>query len=251
MERDTKPTLISPICLVSNADKPGSVVSANGRFVAFELFFNIVPDSNNGRNDIFHRDLQTGVTKLVSVNLSGTGGGNGDSQNPAISADGRYVAFESLASNLVALDTTTQSDVFVYDAQTSVTTLVSVNSEGTGSGNLGSVKPTISANGRVVAFQSSASNLSSIDANNFDDIFTRDLQTGTTSLVSCNATCSASGNGNSFMSNVPKDKAPRANIRMITSYRLESRATDLVNSYGSNGFTEVLRAIYRLEQPRS
>jgi Tol biopolymer transport system component len=70
------------------------VVSANGRFVAFESFaFNIIPDGSNGRKDIFYRDLQTGVTKLVSVNLSGTGGGNGDSQNPSIRADGRYVAF--------------------------------------------------------------------------------------------------------------------------------------------------------------
>src|SRR4026208_1025382 len=110
-----KPVLIS----IQNADvASGSglsedpVVSANGRFVAFESFsFNIVPDGSNGRKDIFHRDLQTGVTTLISLNVSGTGGGNGDSQNPAISADGRYVAFESSADNLVANDNNASSDV--------------------------------------------------------------------------------------------------------------------------------------------
>ncbi|HXQ74816.1 MAG TPA: Calx-beta domain-containing protein [Pyrinomonadaceae bacterium] len=126
------------------------VVSANGRFVAFESFaFNIIPDDDNGRKDVFYRDLQ-GVTTLVSVNLSGTGGGNGDSQNPAISADGRYVAFESRAGNLVANDSNNSLDVFVRDMQTGITTLVSINTFGTGSGNGESFRPTISANGQGI-----------------------------------------------------------------------------------------------------
>lgn len=217
------------------------VVSANGRFVAFESFaFNIIPDGNNGRKDIFYRDLQTGVTKLVSVNSSGTGGGNGDSENPAISADGRYVAFQSRASNLVANDSNTFLDVFVRDMQTGVTTLVSVNSAGTGSGNGDSFTPTISANGKVVVFQSSSSNLSSIDTNNKQDVFARDLQTGTTHLVSCNVGCTASGNEDSFLPNVPKDKAPRANIsndgRVVV---FESQASNLVTiPMAPNGFTD-------------
>lgn len=217
------------------------VVSANGRFVVFESFaFNILPDGNNGRKDIFYRDLQTGVTSLVTVNLSGTGGGNGDSQNPAISADGRYVAFESHASNLVAVDGNTLSDVFVRDMQTGITTLVSVNSAGTDSGNQESFSPTISANGRVVVFESFASNLSPIDTNNKEDVFARDLQTGTMHVVSCNLACTASANNNSFLPNVPKDKAPRANIsddgRVVV---FESHATDLVIiPMAPNGFTE-------------
>src|SRR4030095_13064858 len=175
------------------------VVSANGRFVAFESFaFNLVPLGPNSRKNIYRRDLQTGVTTLVSVNLSGNDGGNGDSQNPVISADGRYVAFESRATNLVANDTNTFSDILVHDMQTGVTTLISVNSTGTGSGNQESIKPTISANGRVVVFQSFASNLSTIDTNNRLDVFGRDLQTGTTLLVSCNVGCTASGNNDSF-----------------------------------------------------
>ena len=240
-----KPALIS--IQAANVASPSTlsedpVVSANGRFVAFESFgFNIVPLGPNSSKNIFHRDLQTGVTTLVSVNLSGTNGGNGNSQNPAISADGRYVTFESHASNLVANDTNTFLDVFVHDMQTGITTLVSVNSAGTGSGNQESIKPTISANGRVIAFESLASNLSSIDTNNRLDVFARDLQTGTTQLVSCNVGCTASGNNDSFTANVPKDKAPRANIsndgRIIA---FESRATDLVTiPMAPNGFTEV------------
>jgi len=120
-------------------------------------------------------------------------------------------------------------------------TLVSINSAGTGSGNRSSFSPTISANGRVVVFASAASNLSSIDTNNKLDVFARDLQTGTTQVVSCNVGCTASGNNDSFVPNVPKDKAPRANIsndgRIVV---FESRATNLVTTpMAPNGFTEV------------
>jgi hypothetical protein len=239
-----KPVLISvqgADVASGNARSEDPVVSANGRFVAFESFaFNLAPVGPNGRGNIFYRDLQTGITTLVSVNVSGTGGGNGDSANPAISADGRYVAFESRATNLLAVDTNNNLDVFVRDMQTGITTLVSINSAGTGSGNQDSFNPTISANGRVVAFQSFASNLSAIDTNNQPDVFARDLQTGTMHLVSCNLGCTASGNNASFVTNVPKDKAPRANIsndgRVIV---FESRATNLVTiPMAPNGFTE-------------
>src|SRR6185503_15428259 len=239
-----KPILVS----IQNADVASGnstsedpVVSANGRFVAFESFaFNIAPVGVNARKNIFRRDLQTGATILVSPNLAGTGGGNGDSQNPAISADGRYVVFESRANNLVANDTNTVSDIFVRDIQTGVTSLVSINSAGSGSGNDESIKPTISANGRVIVFQSFASNLSTIDTNNKVDVFARDLQTGTTQVVSCNVGCTASGNDHSFTANVPKDKAPRANIsndgRIVV---FESSATNLVTTPIAGGFTEV------------
>jgi len=239
-----KPILVS----IQNADVASGnstsedpVVSANGRFVAFESFaFSIAPVGVNARKNIFRRDLQTGATILVSPNLAGTGGGNGDSQNPAISADGRYVVFESRANNLVANDTNTVSDIFVRDIQTGVTSLVSINSAGSGSGNDESIKPTISANGRVIVFQSFASNLSTIDTNNKVDVFARDLQTGTTQVVSCNVGCTASGNDHSFTANVPKDKAPRANIsndgRIVV---FESSATNLVTTPIAGGFTEV------------
>ena len=224
-----------------NTASEDPVVSANGRFVAFESFsFNLAPLGPNSSTNIYRRDLQTGVTTLVSANLAGTDGGNNHSHHPAISADGRYIAFESRATNLVANDTNTFSDIFVRDMQTGVTSLVSVNLAGTGSGTQESIKPTISANGRVVVFQSLASNLSSVvDTNNRYDVFARDLQTGTTHLVSCNVGCTASGNDDSLTANVPKDKAPRANVsndgRIVV---FESFAKNLLTT-PMGGFTEV------------
>lgn len=217
------------------------VISANGRFVAFSsnaVNLSSLPDTN-GRSDIFVRDLQAGITTLVSVNLSGTATGNESSTKPVISADGRFVAFESMASNLVANDTNGSSDIFVRDLQTGTTTTVSVNSVGLSSGNQESLAPVISANGKVVIFKSFASNLVANDNNNTVDVFARDLQTGITSLVSCNATCSASGNGASFPAGVPKDKAPRALISKDGRFVVfESRATDLVTLTDPNGSSE-------------
>jgi hypothetical protein len=213
------------------------VVSANGRFVAFQSFtFNLVPNDNNGSADIFVRDLQTGTTILASANLAGTATGNGHSTKPVISADGRYVAFESGASNLVANDTNTSLDVFVRDLQTGTTTLLSLNTAGTGSGNQGSSSPRISANGQVVVFQSFASNLVTNDNNNAPDVFARDLQSGVTSLVSSNAAGTFSGNNASYLALVPKDKAPRASISNDGRFVVfESYATDLVPLTDSNG----------------
>src|SRR5439155_11854285 len=87
----------------------------------------------NATLDIFVRDLKTGTTSLVSVNSAGTGSGNRASDLPAISADGRFVAFRSAASDLVANDTNATSDVLVRDRKTGTTTLVSGNSAGTSS----------------------------------------------------------------------------------------------------------------------
>ena len=95
--RAQKPTLVS----IRHSDVSGGsglsedpVVSANGRFVAFQSYaFDLSPIDTNGRYDVFVRDLETGTTTLASVNLAGTASGNGDSQKPVISADGRYVAF--------------------------------------------------------------------------------------------------------------------------------------------------------------
>jgi hypothetical protein len=228
-----KPTLVS----IRQSDvSSGSgasadpVASANGRFVAFETSaFNLSPLDTNGRSDIFLRDLEAGTTTLVSVNLTGTASANGDSRKPVISADGRYVAFESTASNLVANGTNTGSNIFVRDLQSGATILASLNSSGSGSGNQSSFSPVISANGRVVVFQSFSSNLVTIDTNKKLDVFARDLQTGVTSLVSTNAAGTDSGNDDSFTANLPKDKAPRALISKDGRFvGFESYATDLV-----------------------
>jgi Tol biopolymer transport system component len=105
------------------------------------------------------------------------------SYNPSISADGRYVAFESYATSLVAGDTNGNYDIFVRDRQAGTTSLVSKSSAGV-QGNDMSQSPSISGDGRYVTFDSAADNLVAGDINGIEDIFVRDRQTGTTWLVS-------------------------------------------------------------------
>jgi murein DD-endopeptidase MepM/ murein hydrolase activator NlpD/cold shock CspA family protein len=170
-------------------------ISADGRHVAFYSWAsNLVVGDTNGREDIFVHDRQTGETSLASVASDGTQG-NGPSDFPSISADGRFVAFVSEASNLVIGDTNGREDIFVHDRQTGETSLVSVGSDGT-QGNGPSDFPSISADGRFVAFVSEASNLVVGDTNGWEDIFVHDRQTGETSLVSV-ASDGTQGNGDS------------------------------------------------------
>ena len=161
------------------------VLTANGRYVAFESrASNLVAGDDNGMYDIFLHDRQMKKTTLVSMSSAGERG-NGDSSNPSISADGRYVAFWSAASNLVADDTNGVSDVFVRDRKTNTTTLVSASSAGEG-GDGDSMYPSISADGRYVAFSSLASNLVAGDTNGVSDVFIHDLKTKVTTPVSTN-----------------------------------------------------------------
>ncbi len=185
----------------------------DGRYVAFSSdASDLIPNDTNGTaRDIFVRDLQTGTTTLVSVNAAGTGSGNHSSTFPRISTDGRYVAFVSLATNLVVTNDTNEPfggfDIFVRDLQTGTTTLVSVNAAGTGSGNRGSAEQywTISPDGRYVAFTSEASDLVNNDTNIVSDVFVRDLWMGTTTLVSVNAAGTGSGNRDSFHPAISSD----------------------------------------------
>ncbi|MFH1906503.1 MAG: hypothetical protein ABIL11_03830 [Chloroflexota bacterium] len=134
-----------------------------------------------------------GDTTRVSVASDGMQGDD-HSWDPSISADGRYVAFQSSASNLVSGDTNGQPDIFVHDRQSWQTTRVSVASDGT-QGNNGSLLSSISADGRYVAFSSAASNLVSGDTNWSWDVFVHDRQSGQTTRVSVD---SDSTQGNSF-----------------------------------------------------
>ncbi len=167
------------------ATPPGSydpAISANGRFVSFtSVAFNLVSDQDRIGYDIYVHDRQTGETTRASVNANGEQG-NSDSNSSSISADGRYVAFDSFADNLVAGDTSgglDGSDVFVRDRQTGRTTRVSVDSAGTQADDSSSL-PSISANGRFVSFSSDATNLVVGDTNGFTDIFLHDRLTGET-----------------------------------------------------------------------
>jgi Tol biopolymer transport system component len=158
-------------------------VSSDGRYAAFysDAANLVAGDSNNAR-DVFVRDLQGGQTTRVSVGSSGAEG-NGDSFEPAVSADGRFVAFSSAATNLVAGDTNNANDVFVRDRQANTTTRVSVGLAGA-QANGGSDAPSISGDGRLVAFTSAATNLVDGDTNNQRDAFVFDRQTGTTTRAS-------------------------------------------------------------------
>jgi LPXTG-site transpeptidase (sortase) family protein len=155
---------------VSSADD----ISGDGRYVVFgSAATNLVDGDTNGAMDIFLRDLQTNTTTRISVGMNGVQE-NGASYSPAISADGRYVAFISAASNLVAGDTNGQRDTFVYDTQTRTTTRVSVASNGV-QANDESRSPAISANGLYAAFVSAASNLVEDDTNGVDDTFLHEI----------------------------------------------------------------------------
>jgi Tol biopolymer transport system component len=158
-------------------------LSPDGRFVAFlSLATDLVPDDANGLADVFVHDRQTQRTERVSVALGG-GDPDDNSNDPAVSADGRYVAFQSWASNLVPGDANGGSDVFVYDRSTGITERVSVAFDG-GDPDGNSFVPSISDDGRWVAFQSGASNLTDEDVLPAVRVFVFDRTTGSTRLAS-------------------------------------------------------------------
>lgn len=155
------------------------VISADGRFAVFGSdASNLVAGDTNGRADAFVHDRQTGQTTRASVSSTGAQG-NGASENVSISADGRYVLFESSSTNLVAGDTNGLADVFVHDRQTGQTVRVNVASDGTqanavsvGADDDGCcVSPSISADGRTAVVMTLASNLVPGDTNGLDDVF--------------------------------------------------------------------------------
>ncbi len=178
---------ISTSGLQGNKSSNQPSISANGQFVAFHSkASNLVIGDTNTKFDVFLHNRNTGETTRISVSSTGEEG-NSDSFNPSVSADGRYVAFYSKASNLVNNDSNGNEDIFVHDCQTGETTLMSVSSTGV-VGNMGSFHPSISADGRYIAFDSEASNLVSDDTNGVHDIFVHDRQVGETTRVSVSDT---------------------------------------------------------------
>ncbi len=170
---------------IEDADEQSSepAISAEGRYVAFRSeASNLVADDTNGTADVFVADRVSGETERVSISSS-SAEANAESSQPAISADGRYVAFRSAASNLVFGDSNAAADVFVRDRLTGETTRVSVSSSG-GQANGQSSAPSISADGSFVAFASEASDVVSGDGNGLADVFVRDRLTGQTTRVS-------------------------------------------------------------------
>ncbi|MDH5445456.1 MAG: Ig-like domain-containing protein [Gammaproteobacteria bacterium] len=204
-------------------------ISSDGRYVAFRSSAtNLVANDTNGQRDIFVHDTQTGSTTRVNVDSSGNQTVNGHSYAPSISADGRYVAFHSSATNLVADDTNGQADIFMHDTQTNTTIRVNVGPSGS-QANFHSTTPSISANGRYVAFESSATNLIAVDTNDVDDVFVHDTQAGTTTRVSVDSSGTQAINGRSHSPSISADG------RYVA---FESYATNLVTN-DTNGQRDI------------
>jgi hypothetical protein len=158
-------------------------LSADGRHVAFSsAATNLVPGDLNNSRDVFVRDLDAHETVLVSVTSTGQQA-NGASSHPVLSADGRYVAFQSRATNLAPGDLNGGSDIFLHDILTGATSLVSVSLTGT-PGNSYSLGPSISDDGHLIAFDSAASDLVPGDLNGKRDVFVRNTITHSTMRVS-------------------------------------------------------------------
>jgi Tol biopolymer transport system component len=169
-------------------------ISADGRRVAFTSFAsNLVPGDANETQDVFVRDLSTDTTIRASADSTG-GDANNISTSPSLTADGRFVVFDSTATDLVPSDGNFASDVFMRDLQTGVTTRISVSADGGDSlGDpidsetpfVGSVSGDVSGDGRYVAFLSVATNLVTGETST-DGIFLRDTRTGSTTRLSVN-----------------------------------------------------------------
>jgi PKD repeat protein len=187
----------------SNGLSANAAISADGRFVVFESnATNLVADDTNNTTDIFLHDRSNGTTERINYTAE-FGETLFDSHSPAISANGRYIAYYSFANNLVAGDNNDSGDVFVYDRIQAITQRISVNNANV-EGNDASYFPQISANGRYVSFASSADNLVPNDTNGYYDIFLYDRTASSIERISVTSTGEEADN-NSFFSSVSDD----------------------------------------------
>jgi Tol biopolymer transport system component len=200
-------------------------ITPDGRYVVFQsTATDLASDATSGVMNVFVRDLVAGTTTLVSVNSAGNGPANATADNAQITPDGRYVIFESAASNLVPGATTGNTQLFIRDLVKGTTTLVSMNAAGTGPGNASAQDASISADGRYVAFDSSAGDLVS-GVSGANNVFVRDLVAGTTTLASVSTT----GTGGNLASQYPSLSSDGRHVLF------ESAATNLVAGANISG----------------
>ncbi len=212
---------------IGNGSEHNDSVSSDGRFAVFKSFSgNLVPFDTNGVSDIFVHDLRGGVTSRVSVSSAGAQA-NALSNHASISADGRFVAFASAASNLVTNDTNGASDIFVHDRLLSTTSRVSVTSAGQ-QGNGQSSDPVLSADGSTVAFASESTNMSPLDINGTRDVYLHHRPTAKTTLISATST----GNAGNNESHAPAISANGGTITFM------SASSDLVSG-DANGLNDI------------
>jgi Tol biopolymer transport system component len=191
-DRQTHQTVridVGPDDVQANGECARPVISGDGKLVAFESaatnlekpgVLGKTTDTNKAR-DVFLRDLEGGTTTRISLSTEGKQG-NGESVRPAISANGRYVAFQSDAA-LQSDDTNKKTDVYLHDLDTKETTRVSIGPGGV-EGNGGSFSPTLSGDGRLLAYWSNASDFVPNDTNKAGDVFVFDRTDGSTVRVS-------------------------------------------------------------------
>ena len=169
-----------------NGASTGSALSTGGRFVAFDSSAsNLVAGDANGKRDVFVRDTLAGTTVRVSVSTNGAAA-NGDSDQAAITFNGRFVAFRSAATNLVAGDTNGKADIFLRDLQKGTTVRASMAGNGAQLVGGDSSLPTVSGDGTEVLFQTDATNAVAGDANAKTDVYVRNLNAGFTERISVN-----------------------------------------------------------------
>jgi Tol biopolymer transport system component len=238
-DRQTHTTIrvdVGPNDAQANGECARPVISGDGKMVAFESAATNLekpsvlgksPDTNKAR-DVFVRDLGAGTTTRVSVTSDGEQG-LGESVRPSISADGRYVAFQSDAA-LQADDTNKKTDVYLHDMGTGETTRVSIGPGGV-EGNAGSFSPSLSADGHLVAYWSNSSDLVSDDTNRTGDVFVFDRTDGSTTRVSMSET-GTQGDGMSSDPSISPDG------RYVTFW---SAATNLVPD-DTNGKRDIFLA---------
>ncbi len=201
----------------------GFSLSSNGQYVAFTSSYDpLNPADSNGFANVFVHDFATGSNTLVSVNPSGAAAGSSQSLTPAISADGRWVAFASAAANLIANDTNGAYDIFLRDMQSNTTTLVSADLPGTGEGKTDSTSPQVSADGRYVLFFSTATNLTTTRVYN-PTAFWRDMRAGVTYMLPTTNVAAMTPDGSNVLYSVNTDQ----NGLML--FNAETLTSSLVN----------------------
>ncbi len=157
--------------LGTDGDSTAPSISADGSLVAYQsAATDLVPGDVNGQIDIFVTDLDAGNTEIISIDVFGQGA-DGDSTSPSISADGRFVAFQSEATDLVFGDSNGQIDIFIWDRQNNNMVRINLNEAGNQAQGSDSLAPAISADGKFVAFDSAADNLVANDTNGKIDVF--------------------------------------------------------------------------------
>ena len=178
-------------------------ITPDGRFVVFVMIDPTGYPAAGSLAQIFRRDQWTGIVVLVSTAYTVGAVPNGVANTPSISDDGRFVAFDSRASNLVKTDTNGHGDVFLKDMDSGITSTISVSSSGV-AGNNDSQDASIDGAGDKVAFDSAATNLVANDSNAAVDVFVRSWIPATTIRASV-STGSAAGNGQSSQPSISGD----------------------------------------------